>query len=131
MFMVGIQILSLRQISAYPSEARQGILPPNCDVRIFPQDRMERTIFVLVVSTVAICEEWIYRGFVQRMLQIWLGRFVVAAIAGSALFFAFAPLISGATWINNYICSWYFCFLPSASGLEACSLLLLRILQLT
>lgn len=92
--MVVNQILSLRQISANPRETSKGILP-QLAIRLFPQDQVERAAFVVVVATVAICEEWIYRGFAQREFQMWLGGLVAAGIMASASIFAVAHLYQG------------------------------------
>jgi uncharacterized protein len=47
------------------------------------------------VATVALCEELIYRGFVQRVFQDWSAGSVIVAVIGSAVFFAFAHLYQG------------------------------------
>ena len=48
-----------------------------------------------MVVTVAVCEEWIYRGFAQWVLQDWSGGIILAGIAGSAVMFALAHLYQG------------------------------------
>jgi membrane protease YdiL (CAAX protease family) len=87
------QLYSLRRLTSAPLEG-QGVLP-QLALRLFPQDAVERLIFFALVLTVAICEEVIYRGFVQRVFQEWSGGRVVAGIAGSAIFFALAHLYQG------------------------------------
>ncbi|HXP79860.1 MAG TPA: type II CAAX endopeptidase family protein [Verrucomicrobiae bacterium] len=87
------QIISLRRLVLRPAEA-QGILP-QLALKIFPQDAVERLAFFAVVVTVATCEELIYRGFVQRVMQDCSGGFVLAGIFGSALLFAVAHLYQG------------------------------------
>jgi membrane protease YdiL (CAAX protease family) len=47
------------------------------------------------VTTVAVCEELIYRGFVQRVFQDWSRGSVIVAVIGSAVFFALAHLYQG------------------------------------
>lgn len=86
------QIFSLRRLVANPSEIR-GVLP-QLALKLFPQDGVERLVFFALVLTVAICEEFIYRGFVQRVFQDWFGH-VLAGIAGSAIFFSLAHLYQG------------------------------------
>ena len=86
------QLLSLRQLALHPSEA-PGMMTQMA-TRIFPQDKMERAAFVAVVTTVAICEEIIYRGFVQALFQEW-GGVAVLAILGSGALFAIAHLYQG------------------------------------
>jgi hypothetical protein len=64
-------------------------------LKLFPQDDIERLVFFGLVATVAICEELIYRGFVQRVFERWSGDQVFAGILGSAVFFALAHLYQG------------------------------------
>ena len=63
--------------------------------RIFPRSRFERAAFLLVVLTVAFCEELIYRGFVQQLFTAWCGGLALAGIAVSAALFSFAHLYQG------------------------------------
>jgi CAAX protease family protein len=86
------QLYSLRRIPTMPIEPN-GMLTQMA-LKVFPQDTAERLAFFAVVVTVAFCEEWIYRGFVQRMFQDW-GASVAAGIVGSALLFAGAHLYQG------------------------------------
>ena len=87
------QIMGLRRLVAHP-EKIQGILP-QLALKLFPQDNVERLAFFALVATVAVCEELIYRGFVQRVFQDWSHGSVVLAIIGSATFFALAHLYQG------------------------------------
>lgn len=87
------QMFSLRRLTAKPAEIN-GILP-QLALKLFPQDDIERLVFFGLVATVAICEELIYRGFVQRVLESWSGEQVFAGILGSAVFFALAHLYQG------------------------------------
>jgi membrane protease YdiL (CAAX protease family) len=87
------QLFSLRRLVTHPAEAR-GVLP-QLALKIFPQDSVERLAFFAVVVTVAVCEELIYRGFVQRAFEDWSGGLVVAGILGSAAMFAVAHLYQG------------------------------------
>jgi membrane protease YdiL (CAAX protease family) len=86
------QLYSLRRIRAAPLDA-QNILT-QLALKVFPQDGVERLAFFAVVVTVAFCEEWIYRGFAQRMCHDW-GRSATAGIVGSAILFAGAHLYQG------------------------------------
>ncbi|MGH9739444.1 MAG: CPBP family intramembrane glutamic endopeptidase [Candidatus Acidiferrales bacterium] len=86
------QLLSLRRLAATQSDESSILV--QMALKVFPQDFVERLAFFAVVITVAICEEWIYRGFVQRMFQSW-GSSVAAGIFGSALLFAGAHLYQG------------------------------------
>lgn len=87
------QLFSLHQLSTHPAEAK-GLLPQMA-LRIFPQDRSERVIFAVLIATVAICEELIYRGFVQRVFEDWSGGIVVAGILGSAVLFGLGHIYQG------------------------------------
>lgn len=87
------QLYSLGRLSSAPLEA-QGVLP-QLALRLFPQDDVERLIFFALVLTVAVCEELIYRGFIQRVFQDWSSGRVIIGVAGSAVFFALAHLYQG------------------------------------
>jgi len=87
------QILGLRRLLTHPEKV-QGILP-QLALKLFPQADVERLAFFALVATVALCEELIYRGFVQRVFQDWSRGSEVAAVVGSAVFFALAHLYQG------------------------------------
>lgn len=86
------QIFSIRKLAANPQEIKGMIA--ELALKIFPQSQVERLAFVALVVTVAICEELIYRGFVQGLFQ-HLGGSILAGIFGSALFFAAAHVYQG------------------------------------
>jgi uncharacterized protein len=92
-FVLAYQLASLRMISTHPEFVRGTV--PQLALKIFPQDSTERVAFFAVVVTVAICEEWIYRGFAQRVFQDFSGGMILAGIAGSAVMFALAHLYQG------------------------------------
>jgi membrane protease YdiL (CAAX protease family) len=87
------QIFSLRRFARSPSEMK-GILP-ELALKVFPQDDLERLAFFALVTTVAVCEEVIYRGFVQFLFQSSSGGLLVAGIVGSAIIFSLAHLYQG------------------------------------
>jgi membrane protease YdiL (CAAX protease family) len=87
------QVYSLRRLVARPDEIK-GVLP-QLALKLFPQDALERLIFFALVGTVSVCEELIYRGFIQRVFQDWSGGRVLIGIVGSAIFFALAHLYQG------------------------------------
>jgi uncharacterized protein len=87
------QLASLRRMATHP-ESVHGVLP-QIALKIFPQDAVERLAFFAVVLTVAVCEELIYRGFVQRTFEDGSGGMILAGIAGSAAMFAVAHLYQG------------------------------------
>jgi membrane protease YdiL (CAAX protease family) len=87
------QIISLRRLVARPAEIQAFL--PQLALKLFPQDDVERLVFFALVATVALCEELIYRGFIQYVFQDWLRGSVIAGILGSAVFFALAHLYQG------------------------------------
>jgi membrane protease YdiL (CAAX protease family) len=86
------QLLSLRQLASQPHKMQATMA--QLATRIFPQDGVERAAFLAVVATVAVCEELIYRGFVQTILTQWSHLVFFAIVAASALF-ALAHLYQG------------------------------------
>ena len=87
------QIMGLRRLVAHP-EKIQGILP-QLALKLFPQDDVERLAFFALVATVALCEELIYRGFVQRVFQDWSRGSVVCRRHRLRRFFCARPSLSG------------------------------------
>ena len=87
------QIVGLKKLATQPA-ANQGLVPQLAQ-KLFPQDQVERLAFFGLVVTVAVCEEIIYRGFVQHVIQNLSAGSVYAAVLGSAIFFAFAHLYQG------------------------------------
>jgi len=87
------QIVSLKRLSTHPQEA-QGQLQ-QVAVRIFPRDSSERFAYFVLVTTVALCEEFIFRGFFQRIFEDCIGGLVFAGIACAAALFAISHLYQG------------------------------------
>jgi membrane protease YdiL (CAAX protease family) len=87
------QLFSLRRLALHPADLK-GLLP-QLALKVFPQDRVERLVFAALVVTVALCEEFIYRGFAQCVFQDWAGGSVAAGVIGSAVCFALAHLYQG------------------------------------
>jgi membrane protease YdiL (CAAX protease family) len=87
------QLFSLRRLVSNPAEA-QGLLP-QLALKLFPQDDVERLAFFALVVTVAICEELVYRGFVQCVFQDWSKGSVTVGVLGSAVYFSIAHLYQG------------------------------------
>jgi uncharacterized protein len=87
------QLFGIRRLSARPSEIKGAL--PRLAMKIFPQNEIERLAFAALTVTVALCEELIYRGFVQRVLEDWSGGAVLAGVFGSAVFFSLAHLYQG------------------------------------
>ena len=87
------QLVGLKRLATQPP-ANQGLVPQLAQ-KLFPQDDVERLAFFALVVTVAICEEFIYRGFVQHIFQTLSGGSRYFAVFGSAGFFALAHLYQG------------------------------------
>lgn len=87
------QLVSLRRLAREPTE-RPALLF-ELALKIFPRDRNERVAFFGVVLTVSICEEFIFRGFAQHVLENASGGVVLVGILGSAALFAVAHLYQG------------------------------------
>lgn len=92
------QLVSLRRLSRGMGE-QQGILPELAR-KVFPQDSGERLAFLVVVTTVSLCEEVIYRGFAQYVLANSLWRSALAGVFASAALFALAHAYQGARGIT-------------------------------
>ena len=87
------QIFGLKKLATQPT-ANQGLVPQLAQ-KLFPQDQLEGLAFFALVVTVAVCEEFIYRGFVQQVIRNSSADSVYAAVIGSAIFFSFAHLYQG------------------------------------
>jgi membrane protease YdiL (CAAX protease family) len=92
-FVFANQFFSLRRLAARPQDIKGSIA--ELAQKIFPQDNSERAAFLVLAATVAICEEFIYRGFAQYAFQSWLRESVVAGVLASAILFAVAHLYQG------------------------------------
>jgi membrane protease YdiL (CAAX protease family) len=90
---LGNQILALKGLSN-DSRVAQGQMQ-QVAVRIFPQDKAERIVFFFLVATVAICEEVIFRGFFQRVFEMWAGGVALIGIFGCAALFGISHLYQG------------------------------------
>lgn len=86
------QIFSVRRLATNPQQIKGMIV--QMALKIFPQGPVERLAFVALVITVAVCEELMYRGFIQGLFQS-VGGSAFAGILGSALFFAAAHAYQG------------------------------------
>jgi uncharacterized protein len=114
------QLAGLRRLANLPRE-RRGIVGQLAE-KLVPRTLSEKWMASVLVVTVAICEELIYRGFVQGLFQNWLSA-VWAGVVISAVFFAAAHLYQGrrgliTTFVVGLIFSgvrvWTGSLLPSA-----------------
>lgn len=87
------QVFALKRLAGRQDPALSTL--PRIAAKIFPRTRGERCAYFAVVATVAICEEWIFRGFIQKVLEDWAGGLVLVGIFGSAVLFGFAHLYQG------------------------------------
>lgn len=86
------QIVAIRRLSRMPPE-RHGFLGEMAR-KVMPQTMVESLAFVALVATVALCEEFIYRGFVQAIFENAAGSALVGVVT-SAIFFSIAHLYQG------------------------------------
>jgi membrane protease YdiL (CAAX protease family) len=86
------QIFGIKRLARVPLGER-GMIGRLAE-KLLPRSRREAFVGIGLVVTVAICEEFIYRGFVEGIFQQSL-RSVIAGAVISALFFAVAHLYQG------------------------------------
>lgn len=86
------QVLGVSRLARLPEDKR-GVVG-RLARRLLPRGRAERWTALAVVVTVAVCEEFIYRGFIQSVFQGVLHSLATAAFL-SALFFAAAHSYQG------------------------------------
>jgi uncharacterized protein len=89
---LALQLISLQRLKSDPGALTGETI--QIALKVFPRDGIERLCFTVLVCTVAICEEFIYRGFVQYLFKTWSGSLSVG-IAGSSLLFSVAHLYQG------------------------------------
>jgi membrane protease YdiL (CAAX protease family) len=89
---LAFQLIGLRRLDSDPGALAGETV--QVALKVFPRDGVERVCFTALVCTVAICEEFIYRGFAQYVFQAWSGSLAVG-IVGSALLFSIAHLYQG------------------------------------
>lgn len=86
------QIFGIRRLAGLAPE-RRGLVAQLAE-KLLPRTRAEKYAAVALVSTVAVCEEFIYRGFIEGVFENALSS-VLAGAAISAAFFASAHLYQG------------------------------------
>lgn len=87
------QFLALRRMPQLPPE-RRGFVQQMA-TKIFPQIGIERLAFVALCATVALCEEFLYRGFAFAAIQQATHGMWLASVLGSSILFAAAHLYQG------------------------------------
>ena len=86
------QIVAIRRLSRLPPK-RHGFLGEMAR-KVMPQTLVESLVFVALVATVALCEEFIYRGFVEAVFE-QAGSSALLGVFVSAVFFSIAHLYQG------------------------------------
>jgi membrane protease YdiL (CAAX protease family) len=87
------QLLALRRLAQLPQD-RRGFLGDMAR-RIFPRNAIEGLAFFALVATVALCEEFLYRGFVQGVFDSFPRGFPLLGAIVSAVFFSVAHVYQG------------------------------------
>ncbi len=80
----GLQYFGIRRIASMPAEATSRMR--EISMRLMPRSLIEALAFSALAVTAAVCEEFIYRGFVYAALQSATGSVTVAVVVSSALF---------------------------------------------
>ena len=79
------QVYAIRRVATLPYESR-GIVPKLAE-KLLPKTSSESWAGFLLVLTVALCEEFIYRGFVEAIFAgVFLGSALAGAVISAALF---------------------------------------------
>jgi CAAX protease family protein len=87
------QFFSIRRLAHLPPD-RRGFLGDMAR-KIMPQNSIEQLVFFALVVTVSLCEEFLYRGFVQAVFQATVAASVLAGVIASAAFFSAAHFYQG------------------------------------
>jgi membrane protease YdiL (CAAX protease family) len=80
----GLQYFGIRRIVSMPMEASSRMR--EISLRLMPRSLIEALAFSALAVTAAVCEEFIYRGFVYAVFQSTTGSVAVAIVASSAIF---------------------------------------------
>lgn len=86
------QVFGVRRIATMPPEKR-GLIARLAQ-KLLPRSWSEIVAGVALVGTVGVCEEFIYRGFIEAIFQQAFASVVVGAVI-SAMFFAVAHVYQG------------------------------------
>jgi membrane protease YdiL (CAAX protease family) len=91
--LLGVQIIGLRQAARLAPEKRGYV--QHLASKLLPQNTVERLAFAALATTVGVCEEFLYRGFVFGALSNLLPSGWIFGLLGSALLFGLAHLYQG------------------------------------
>ena len=86
------QVFGVKRIAGMPPEKR-GLIARLAE-KLLPRSRGEIIVGVVLVGTVGICEEFIYRGFIETIFQHAFASVLAGAVI-SAAFFAVAHVYQG------------------------------------
>ena len=86
------QIFGVKRIASLPPEKR-GLIARLAE-KLLPRSRSEIIVGVALVATVGICEEFIYRGFIETIFEQALASAAAGAVI-SAVFFSVAHVYQG------------------------------------
>ncbi|HEX9222598.1 MAG TPA: CPBP family intramembrane glutamic endopeptidase [Candidatus Acidoferrales bacterium] len=92
-FLCTTQFLALRRMPQLPPERRAFV--QQMATKIFPQIGVEKLAFAALCATVALCEEFLYRGFAFAAIQRATHGMWAASVLGSSILFAAAHLYQG------------------------------------
>jgi membrane protease YdiL (CAAX protease family) len=87
-----LQYFGIRRIASMPADAISRMR--EISLRLMPRSLIEALAFSALAVTAAVCEEFIYRGFVYATLQSATGTVFVPVI-GSSILFSLAHLYQG------------------------------------
>lgn len=94
-----VQLVAFRQLGRIPPEHR-GRLGAVAE-KLMPRTFTEAVPFVVLVCTVSVCEEFLYRGFVFSLVQRVFDGSVLAAIVGSSAIFGIGHYYQGRRGVIN------------------------------
>ena len=86
------QVFGVKRIAGLPPEKR-GLIARLAE-KLLPRSRSEIIVGVALVATVGICEEFIYRGFIETIFEQALASAIAGAVI-SAVFFSVAHIYQG------------------------------------
>jgi len=87
------QVYAIRRVASLPYESR-GIVAKLAE-KLLPRTSIEAWVGLLLVLTVALCEEFIYRGFIEAIFASTFSSSVLAGAVISAAFFSSAHMYQG------------------------------------
>ncbi len=93
LLLVANQLFAMRPLARIPSDRRGRWY--KIVVTVMPRNPLESLVFLVLALTAAVCEEFLYRGFVFAAVEDMAQGSLMAAALGSAAMFAIAHLYQG------------------------------------